>query len=353
MKILTVSGLYPPDYLGGYELACAEVINALRNRGHEVHILTSPRRPNTGSLSPDDHWTHRIFDFAPLSQTQSENIVTRAIKEWRNDRQCRRWVESVRPDIISVWDMWGLLPGILTILERTGIAVTYAISSPWVLEYTAVSHRWPAFWDAGESRGIKRLLKKTAGRLLRPWIDPYMPTTPPQPNLDRAFFASRALRQAHVEAGWQCENHPVIYHGVDTGLFAPLCARRQQERRKLLVSGRIVPEKGIHLAVEALAVLAREGFKRDLSLDIVGPQPDPDYVLLIREMIHRHDLEGVVHLHSQVLREIDAGDLSESRHIDLSFSLGRAIFTDHAGSHGVRHRGSRHKHRRQQRNIGA
>ena len=174
MKILAVSSLYPPEYLGGYELACADTMNGLRNRGHEVHVLTSHRRQSAGPLPPDDEWTHRALDFAPLSQSQTEGIFTRARSEWRNNKHCHQWVQSIRPDIFSIWDMWGLLPGILTTLERAGIALTYAISSPWVLEYAAVSHRWPAFWDAGESRGIKRLLKKTVGHLIRHGIDPFM-----------------------------------------------------------------------------------------------------------------------------------------------------------------------------------
>ena len=41
MNILIISNLYPPHILGGYEILCAQVVNHLQSRGHQVHILTS------------------------------------------------------------------------------------------------------------------------------------------------------------------------------------------------------------------------------------------------------------------------------------------------------------------------
>ena len=40
MKILVLSNLYPPDIIGGYELGCQQVVDALRARGHDVRVLT-------------------------------------------------------------------------------------------------------------------------------------------------------------------------------------------------------------------------------------------------------------------------------------------------------------------------
>src|SRR5258707_13689899 len=41
MKVLLVSNLYPPHYLGGYEVRCAQTATELQRRGHEVQVLTS------------------------------------------------------------------------------------------------------------------------------------------------------------------------------------------------------------------------------------------------------------------------------------------------------------------------
>ena len=39
MKILCLSNFYPPYQIGGYEMLCQEVVNALAQRGHTVTIL--------------------------------------------------------------------------------------------------------------------------------------------------------------------------------------------------------------------------------------------------------------------------------------------------------------------------
>src|SRR5437870_5404347 len=41
MKILVISNLYPPHYVGGYELHCEQITEGLRARGHEIQVLTS------------------------------------------------------------------------------------------------------------------------------------------------------------------------------------------------------------------------------------------------------------------------------------------------------------------------
>jgi len=41
VKILVVTNLYPPHYIGGYELRCEVAVKALRARGHDVAVLTS------------------------------------------------------------------------------------------------------------------------------------------------------------------------------------------------------------------------------------------------------------------------------------------------------------------------
>ena len=41
MNILIISNLYPPNYLGGYELLCAQICEQLAGKGHNVTVLTT------------------------------------------------------------------------------------------------------------------------------------------------------------------------------------------------------------------------------------------------------------------------------------------------------------------------
>ncbi len=106
MRVLAVSSRYPPNYLGGYELACKEVMDRLRERGHEIHVLTSKGKDVGTLLLADGTWVHRDLDFAPLAQTQVEGIWARGMRERRNNAVCRECVNEIRPDVLSVWDMW-------------------------------------------------------------------------------------------------------------------------------------------------------------------------------------------------------------------------------------------------------
>lgn len=300
MRVLAVSSRYPPNYLGGYELACKEVMDRLRERGHEIHVLTSKGKDVGTLLLADGTWVHRDLDFAPLAQTQVEGIWARGMRERRNNAVCRECVNEIRPDVLSVWDMWGLLPSLLTTLERSGVPLTYAISSPWMLDYAATPHRWQAFWDPQQSQGARRWLKRILRNSVGRWIDHATPVFPPIPDLSQAFFASRTLRAAYVRAGWDCGEAPVIYHGVDTTRFRSRHDRTALSEGKLLISGRVVAEKGIHTAIEALRRLLLENGSAALSLDIVGPQPDAEYARALRQAIARDGLEDRVQFHGQV-----------------------------------------------------
>ena len=55
MKILVLTNLYPPHYVGGYELRCAAITEAMRLRGHEVQVLTSNHGLPDGPQAADPH----------------------------------------------------------------------------------------------------------------------------------------------------------------------------------------------------------------------------------------------------------------------------------------------------------
>src|SRR5436190_24392544 len=61
MKILVLSNLYPPHYVGGYELHCQTIVEALRARNHVVEVLTS------------DHGTNNISSEVGIARTLKIN----------------------------------------------------------------------------------------------------------------------------------------------------------------------------------------------------------------------------------------------------------------------------------------
>lgn len=304
MKIWVVTSLYPPHYLGGYELACAEIVGHLAARGHQVRVLTSsyrsPGREET--LAPDEDRVDRRLSFVPWLQAQGEPVQARAQREWQDHAVCRRAWHDLRPDVISVWDLWGLVPGLLTTLERSGRPLTYAVSSPWPLDLAGLPDRWAAFWHGEGGHGLKRAVKRTVFAPWRRVVDRWTPTARALPDLRQSLFFSRALKQQHADGGYDVDSAPVVYHGIDLSRFPVQRFPSEEPARRLLFAGRLTPEKGVHTVLEALALLQQDEVGRDLTLDVVGPDADPKYAQQLRQRAAADDLRAAVRFHPQVSR---------------------------------------------------
>jgi len=71
MRILVISDLYPPYYVGGYELNCKDTSDALINRGNQVTVLTSSWGKNRSSAEEN---ILRFLYFDPTTfKNESQN----------------------------------------------------------------------------------------------------------------------------------------------------------------------------------------------------------------------------------------------------------------------------------------
>ena len=78
MKILTITNLFPPEFIGGYELLMLEIVTMLANKGHEIIVATSP----LVNHSESGH-TNGIQIRRELSYTGLPSIHHRATKNSR------------------------------------------------------------------------------------------------------------------------------------------------------------------------------------------------------------------------------------------------------------------------------
>jgi len=99
--------------------------------------------------------------------------------------------------------------------------------------------------------------------------------------LDRIVTVSEASRVALLETGVADEKISVIPNGVDTERFTPLLDWSPAETVEFAYPSRILPGKGQHLAIDALARLPR-ALKKRATLHIVGANTDPVYLDQIR-----------------------------------------------------------------------
>lgn len=256
MKILVVSSLYPPHVIGGYELGCRDVVDALRARGHVVRVLTSSYR-----LERPAHEGHvaRVlqseigWDFAaPATGLQL------FWKEVHNRRAIRQALAAFRPDLVYVWSLQNISLTPIMFAQQTGVPVVFYSSDEW-LAHWAQRDRWLQVPHDSLRRAAKRMLNMAANTL----------GGHVEARLD---FANVECTSAYIcagfaQAGAPLERAQVIHWGIDLGRF-PYRAAVRSQRTRLLYVGQVIAHKGVHTAVAAVERLGRLGI--DATLTVVG-----------------------------------------------------------------------------------
>src|SRR5690348_4557849 len=120
MKILVISNLYPPHYVGGYELICQRAVEALRARGHEIEVLTSDHKlnsePSIGEASVHrDLIIHGMLGHPWLPIQQLRHL------EKHNNETLHGLLANFQPDLVYCWNFSGLSKSMLLTLQVSGL----------------------------------------------------------------------------------------------------------------------------------------------------------------------------------------------------------------------------------------
>ena len=66
-----LTNLYPPHFVGGYELMCSRITTALARRGHEILVLTSTYGLDRPGVESGVHRTLRLRGRSTASQPRA------------------------------------------------------------------------------------------------------------------------------------------------------------------------------------------------------------------------------------------------------------------------------------------
>ena len=268
-RILVLSNMYPPHHLGGYELSCRDVMDRLRDQGHEITILTTTMRVAGVPDQPAEamhgirrdlafYWEdHKILNPSLRRRLQMERV---------NQAALRRAIEECDPEVVSAWNMGAMSLGLLTAVVDAGI--------PLVLN---VCDLWPIYGPQMDAWTRLFLRRPRLGTFVRRRTG--VPTTLADLGAHAAFLFVSDLIREKVEAvsPWRPRISSVVYSGIDPRDFPQEPGAPRPWRWRLLYVGRIDERKGIHLAVEALKLLPSEA-----TLEIFG-EGDSSYL----ERLHR------------------------------------------------------------------
>lgn len=257
-RILAISNMYPPHYLGGYELNCRDSIAHWRANGHEVSLLTSTFRLAGVDDDPDEaatgvwrelelYWDDHVL--------LNPSLRGRLAIERVNQRSLRRALDASRPEVVSVWNMGVLSMGLLATVVDLGIPIVFCVCDEWLL-YGPELDAWCRLFRRRPLTA--RLVRRLTG----------VPTALPDLGGAGPFcFVSDRIRQRARELGpWHLWEANVVHTGIDTGDFPILQEPQATEWSwRLLYVGRLDQRKGVDTVVRALPHLSGHA-----TLEVLG-----------------------------------------------------------------------------------
>lgn len=276
MKILVLTNLYPPHYVGGYELRCAAITDALRLRGHDVHVITSNHGVQGSRPLAEPHVDrslriHGYYGHPWLGLNALKHL------ELHNNQIVREALTILRPDVVHVWCMGGLSKSLCLTLQRSGVPTVYDVSDHWILR-SLTGDVWLDWWNRSQgtcASRVQRMLWTLYG--VRRRCDEIAPTSPvSEICFKRLYFTSARLRELTAQQGYDVMHGGVIHCPVDTQHFTGAPITRSP--KNWLWVGRLAEDKGILTALRAL-LLIKNSFAGELHVYGKG---DDAYVTMLK-----------------------------------------------------------------------
>ncbi|HEX5307723.1 MAG TPA: glycosyltransferase [Solirubrobacteraceae bacterium] len=302
MRILTISNLYPPVAVGGYEKCCAHTMRWLAHE-HEVIVLTSGRQRRGLPAEPD---VYRALPWVPESRL---GVLLAPLASWRAVRSVRRALRKHRPDLVFVWNASDIPRACVRAAQATGVPVAFSVADPWLgsFEQGDLFLRHLADGGVGRKRGWS-LLVRAIDRLPGLRIDL---RTPYPASL---VWNSRALRDStRVPVGVSPVLERVIHPASENERLFASIERAPAQLPTIAFVGRLESEKAPDVAVRALALL-RDRHGIDARLVMAG-EVEPTMRSELERLTRQLALEGCVELRGKLPVEQVAAVLAEAHAI--------------------------------------
>jgi glycogen synthase len=286
MRMLFISNFYPPKFVGGYELNCHDVAQALIARGHRVHVLTS---------------TYKVKEMAGVEKGVSRRLWLR--KGWPNPpsarrlagmwgnwamqqhnvRVVRRVIARFQPDVVTMWNGAHMGGALLSATEQCAETV-YFLEDNWLAHILVVQrHR-------AKTPARTRLLYSLA----------YGGVSVPADAVrnDRLIFNSQALREGYWHWGAGAPYGTVIHLGIPTDIFVPhpprILRRDPSEPLRVLYTGQLLPSKGVGTLISAFGKLRAMPGLEQTRLSLMGNVWSAAYDVELRDRIASLGLQNAV-----------------------------------------------------------
>jgi len=266
MRLLFLIHGCPPDVVGGHEVRCQRTAEGLRQRGHDVLVLTTYRRENGPRKEG--------FVWKLLRSKWSEDPKRSAFK-WvfvyrHNVKVYRQVLREFQPDIICRWNLnWCTAAFVNYVHETAPVPVVVfvgGVTSP------IPDDSWFHFCRTPAKGTLRNLVKKALIKLASLWI----PTAPKPIDYEAVTFLSHFDLKACIQRGWKIRKPVVIYAGVDITKFSSRPPNDYRHPPRFIYVARLDPEKDGLTVARAMQKLAEQGKPIKGTL-VAGPSLDANY----------------------------------------------------------------------------
>lgn len=282
MRILFLTAHYPPSTRGwGYMRICEQVADGLHARGHEIALLTSIHPDGTAQKPyPVHRLLHIDPDWDDWRPPSWQFFFGRRERERQDCRQLGRLVQEFRPQVIFVFQANNLSRAMLHQAENWDhVEAVYYIANYLPENKDEYIDYWHSKSHSILTGILKAALAPIALRILQAEGKPVRLKYP------HSISVSSYVRERLVERDLIGEDAVVVPAGVDLESFhSHLNNGRWRGQTRVLVAGRISPEKGIHTLLHGIGKLMSRTPPLELTVTVKGDGPDP----------YRRQLEAIV-----------------------------------------------------------
>jgi glycogen(starch) synthase len=292
MRVLFLTNFYLVHGSGGEEQSCQQVVEGLKQRGHETLVLTSMHSTNNVPVEAEGIYRSLYLEMDLVPWRHSLTFFTRRkARESHNLQVFERVLQQFDPDIIFIWGMWNLPKSLPALAEaRYPDKVIYRFATYW----PTLPSQHKLYWLAAGRKWYSRLLKRLVAILALAMVarDEQSYTL----RFERAICVSAATRNILIEAGIPVSQARIIYTGLDTKRY--LNGEQPQPGHdnrslNLLYAGRLASDKGIDTAIRAMTKLVFDQGQVGMRMSLAG-SGSTEYETYLRHLVTEAGLTDYV-----------------------------------------------------------
>ena len=276
MKICLITNIYEPYELGGTEVYVKTLANALKEKGHDVFVITTcPPQKSFRTVINETIDEIQVYRFYPLNlywgyRAQEKSLLVKSlwhlVEQWNPHVYftVKRILDQELPEVVHINNVGGFSNSIFWACQKSGRKVVYTLH-----DYISICPKSIKLRSNFEVCQRNRLPCKIYQTMKRWSVSSRVDLF-----ICPSFFSAQLHKQDGFPKNGNCS---VIPHGIEMSAFDSRVNKEsdgngeQDNFVNVLYLGQIVPHKGLSLLAKAFKAVSRN----DVRLHIAG---DGDYI---------------------------------------------------------------------------